>query len=62
MCFTWAFFRLPEPSGRTFLELDALFISKTPARKFKSANPQLGLGQQLVETPQKVSEIEHREA
>lgn len=33
----WAFIRLPEPRGRTFGELDVLFESKVPARKFKTA-------------------------
>lgn len=38
LCFcsaTWAFFRLPEPRGRTFGELDVLFEAKVPARKFR---------------------------
>jgi len=33
-CFTWAYFRLPEPKGRTYGELDVLFENKVPARKF----------------------------
>jgi SP family general alpha glucoside:H+ symporter-like MFS transporter len=36
LCVVWAFFRLPEPRGRTFAELDILFDQKVPARKFKS--------------------------
>ncbi|GMM35289.1 alpha-glucoside permease [Saccharomycopsis crataegensis] len=32
----WAWFRLPETKGRTFVELDMLFEHKVPARKFKS--------------------------
>lgn len=32
--FIWAFFRLPEPKGRTYGELDILFHNKVPARKF----------------------------
>ncbi|KAL1865140.1 hypothetical protein VTK73DRAFT_5465 [Phialemonium thermophilum] len=35
--FVYHFFRLPEPSGRTFAELDILFERHTPARKFKTA-------------------------
>jgi SP family general alpha glucoside:H+ symporter-like MFS transporter len=31
---TWMFFRLPEPKGRTYGELDILFERKVPARKF----------------------------
>lgn len=36
LCFVWSFFRLPEPKGRTFGELDILFEQKVPARKFAS--------------------------
>lgn len=31
------YFRLPEPSGRTFAEMDLLFERRIPARKFKTA-------------------------
>ncbi|KAJ6035845.1 hypothetical protein N7540_000124 [Penicillium herquei] len=34
ICFTWSFFRLPEPKGRTAPELDILFEKKISARKF----------------------------
>jgi SP family general alpha glucoside:H+ symporter-like MFS transporter len=37
LCLTWAFFRLPEPKGRSYAELDVLFESKVPARKFRDA-------------------------
>ena len=40
LCFCsalWAYFRLPEPRGRTFGELDVLFERGTPARKFAAA-------------------------
>lgn len=37
LCLTWTFFRLPEPKGRTYGELDILFEQKIPARKFKKA-------------------------
>ncbi|XXG95251.1 hypothetical protein Hte_001511 [Hypoxylon texense] len=30
----WVFFRLPEPKGRTYAQLDLLFEHKVPARKF----------------------------
>ncbi|KAJ9649370.1 hypothetical protein H2201_006592 [Coniosporium apollinis] len=31
---TWCFFRLPEPKGRTYAELDVLFENRVSARKF----------------------------
>ena len=31
----WAYFRLPEPKGLTYLELDILFEKKASARKFR---------------------------
>lgn len=37
----WTFFRLPDPTGRTFLELDALFEAKVPARKFRTTRLEL---------------------
>lgn len=36
LCLCWAFFRLPEPKGRTYGELDVLFETGVSARKFKS--------------------------
>jgi SP family general alpha glucoside:H+ symporter-like MFS transporter len=30
----WVFFRLPEPKGRTYAEIDVLFEQNVPARKF----------------------------
>lgn len=35
LCAVWTYFRLPEPKGRTYGELDVLFESKVSARKFK---------------------------
>lgn len=32
----WIYFRLPEPKGRTYEELDIMFQKKLPARQFKS--------------------------
>ena len=34
LCFIWAYFRLPEPKGRTYAELDILFDQHVSARKF----------------------------
>lgn len=35
-CVLWTYFRLPEPKGRTYGELDTLFENGVSARKFKS--------------------------
>jgi SP family general alpha glucoside:H+ symporter-like MFS transporter len=35
-CVIWVFFRLPEPKGRTYAELDKLFEQRVSARKFSS--------------------------
>lgn len=37
LCVFWTFFRLPEPKGRTYAELDVLFEAGVKARKFKGA-------------------------
>lgn len=34
MCFVYTFFRVPEPRGRTFAELDVLFEHRVGARQF----------------------------
>jgi SP family general alpha glucoside:H+ symporter-like MFS transporter len=36
LCLVWTYFRLPEPKGRTYGELDILFEQRVPARKFKT--------------------------
>jgi SP family general alpha glucoside:H+ symporter-like MFS transporter len=36
LCLMWTYFRLPEPKGRTYAELDLLFERKVFARKFAS--------------------------
>jgi SP family general alpha glucoside:H+ symporter-like MFS transporter len=36
LCIAYTYFRLPEPHGRTFAELDLLFERKVSARKFAS--------------------------
>lgn len=35
LCYIWCYFRLPEPKGLTYLELDLLFEKKVKARKFR---------------------------
>lgn len=34
----YCYFRLPEPSGRSFAEIDLLFERKIPARKFATTD------------------------
>lgn len=38
LCLTWTYFRLPEPKGRTYGELDVLFLQRVSARKFASTD------------------------
>jgi SP family general alpha glucoside:H+ symporter-like MFS transporter len=35
LCYIWCHYRLPEPKGLTYLELDLLFEKKVTARKFR---------------------------
>lgn len=38
LCWLWTYFRLPEPKGRTYGELDILFERGIAARKFKGTD------------------------
>jgi SP family general alpha glucoside:H+ symporter-like MFS transporter len=38
LCALWTYFRLPEPKGRTYAEMDTLFERGVSARKFKGTN------------------------
>jgi SP family general alpha glucoside:H+ symporter-like MFS transporter len=44
----WIYFRLPEPKGRTYGELDILFERKISARKFKETNIDIFRGDHLA--------------
>jgi SP family general alpha glucoside:H+ symporter-like MFS transporter len=63
LCLTWVFFRLPEPKGRSYAELDILFERRVSARKFASAslqdmtNPTMAYGKRR----QKADDAEHLE-
>ena len=35
VCLAWCYFRLPEPKGLTYMELDILFQKRAKAKKFK---------------------------
>jgi MFS transporter, SP family, general alpha glucoside:H+ symporter len=54
----WAYFRLPEPAGRTYEELDILFHRGVSARKFSSEKVD---AYQDVNELVKVEPIEHHE-
>ncbi|KAI4854782.1 sugar porter family MFS transporter, partial [Aureobasidium sp. EXF-8846] len=38
LCAVWTYFRVPEPKGRTYAEMDMLFEAHTSARKFKETS------------------------
>lgn len=38
LCIVYTYFRVPEPSGRTFAELDLLFEQGVSARKFATTD------------------------
>jgi SP family general alpha glucoside:H+ symporter-like MFS transporter len=38
LCAVWTYFRVPEPKGRTYAEMDMLFEARTSARKFKETS------------------------
>ncbi|ORY88477.1 general substrate transporter [Leucosporidium creatinivorum] len=66
LCFIYAFFRLPEPKGRTYGELDCLFEQRVSARKFKhTAVNQFSEGHHpgasSVSSDKRVVSIEHKE-
>lgn len=48
LCVVWIFFRLPEPRGRTYGEMDILFERGVSARKFKSTNLDIFRGDHLA--------------
>lgn len=35
LCAIWTYFRVPEPKGRSYAEMDMLFDAHVSARKFK---------------------------
>ena len=41
LCLAWTYFRLPEPKGRTYGELDALFERRVSARRFHKTEADL---------------------
>ncbi len=60
-CVVYAYFRVPEPSGRTFAEIDLLFERKVSARKFASTNVNafdVAIHHQVAEDKQGTSHVE----
>ncbi|KAG6205604.1 hypothetical protein E4U50_004622 [Claviceps purpurea] len=58
LCAVWTYFRLPEPMGRTYGELDIMFEHKISARKFKTTAVDL-LGAQHDQVSEKEKLHEH---
>ncbi|KAF2658296.1 MFS alpha-glucoside transporter-like protein [Lophiostoma macrostomum CBS 122681] len=55
-CLVWTYFRLPEPKGRTYGELDVLFEQRTSARKFAGTVVEeldVGVGADAVDAEKK---------
>ena len=62
LCVIYTYFRVPEPRGRTFAELDLLFEMRVPARKFASTPVNVFLGEGAVKVGGgKVEDVEHQE-
>ncbi len=64
LCLIYTYFRVPEPSGRTFAELDLLFEKKVSARKFASTDVDVfaeGVEDDMMEKYQAQVSIAHLE-
>ncbi|WOO80959.1 General alpha-glucoside permease [Vanrija pseudolonga] len=62
LCILYHYFRLPEPTGRTFAELDILFERKVPARKFKTTHVNafdVAINHQVAEDKPELSHVDH---
>jgi SP family general alpha glucoside:H+ symporter-like MFS transporter len=64
LCLIWVFFRLPEPKGRTYAELDILFAQGVSARKFKSTQVDLfhRVGPAIVENEDEKPQVVLKES
>ncbi|KZT59957.1 raffinose family of oligosaccharides transporter [Calocera cornea HHB12733] len=58
LCLVYCYFRLPEPKGRTYGELDILFEGNVPARKFKSTFVDQFHGEEVKRHRGEVSQVE----
>jgi SP family general alpha glucoside:H+ symporter-like MFS transporter len=63
LCLVWCYYRLPEPKGRTYGELDVLFEQRVRARDFsKTAVDQFSSSHSVdTATGLKKREVIHRE-
>jgi len=55
LCFVWTYFRLPEPKGLTYGELDVLFENRVSARKFRQVEIDPFRSDNLVVVPDEES-------
>ncbi|KAI9147080.1 alpha-glucoside permease [Paramyrothecium foliicola] len=59
LCFAWAYFRLLEPKGRTYGELDVLFEEKVSARKFASTKiDPVAAAEQIIKADEKKTALD----
>jgi SP family general alpha glucoside:H+ symporter-like MFS transporter len=62
LCVVWCYFRLPEPNGRSYAELDILFERKISARNFARTNVDIFNPNELdVETEKLTQVAQHQE-
>ena len=60
LCLIWSYFRLPEPKGRTYGELDSMFEARIPARGFRSTDVDLlaaGHGGRAAQHAEQIGEL-----
>ncbi|CZR67483.1 probable transporter (major facilitator superfamily) [Phialocephala subalpina] len=58
LCIVWIYFRLPEPKGRTYGEMDVLFERGIPAREFRDTKLDIFRGDHLAPVAEGDSESE----
>lgn len=59
LCIVYTYFRVPEPTGRTFAELDLLFKKGVSARKF--ASTEVDVFAEDIGSGPKTSDVSHIE-
>jgi SP family general alpha glucoside:H+ symporter-like MFS transporter len=61
LLFTWSYFRLPEPKGRTYGELDVLFEHRVKARAFRSTKVDQFAGEHTEFVMEPIEEVNTKE-